>query len=186
MQRYGLLLAVLISALAGGCTSPADEPPPLDLPPAGAATADAAYPPPGATWTERVTTSGLFHATVEDRAVTVTNVDFNGRPRYGLVGPSTTVVLDPATYNQVATIEGGTVVTTDLPNSGRFSWPLWVGKSWVATVNHTDRQYGAAWGPARSAGRVVAFEDVTVPAGTFKAFRIEYDGAIGSLSLIHI
>ena len=33
---------------------------------------------------------------------------------------------------------------------------------------------------AKSQIRVAAFEDVTVPAGTFKAFRIEYKGGIGS------
>ena len=51
-------------------------------------------------------------------------------------------------------------------------WPLEVGKEW---------EYDETWetgrgGNVRQVAKVVAYEDVTVPAGTFKAFKIEHKG----------
>jgi hypothetical protein len=183
MNRRRLLHALFIPILAGGCTAPGGQPPETMRPPVGAITAAAAYPPIGAKWNVRVTEGTVFHSTVEDREITAASVMLDGRRGYGLVSPAITSVLDPATFNPIGTIEGGKVAVTDIPDTGLFSWPLWVGKSWGATYSHADRLYGAAWPPAKSQARVTAFEDVTVPAGTFKAFRIEYQGGIGSEAL---
>jgi hypothetical protein len=178
MQGRRLLQALLLSTLAGGCAAP----PRADFPPAGAETAGPAYPPIGARWRVRVTDSGLFHSTVEDRDITAAAVDFNGRRGYGLAGPATVKVLDPATFNPIGEAVNGGVAVRDTPDTGIFSWPLWVGKSWRGSNSHADPPHGVAWGPAQSEARVPALENVTVPAGTFRAFRIEYQGGIGSSS----
>lgn len=179
MQRRQLLQALVVPMLADGCTVPGG--PSADArPPAGAVTAGAAYPPIGAKWNVRVTEAGLFHSTVKDKEITAVPVTFEQRRGYGLASPTATKVLDPVTFSPIGTIKGGRVAVVDSPDTGLFSWPLWVGKSWGTTYTHADRLYGAVWGPAESQARVVALEDVTVPAGTFKAFRIEYLGGIGS------
>jgi hypothetical protein len=149
-------------------------------PPVGTVAAGAAYPPVGTKWSVRVTESGLLHDTVENKAITATSVNFDGRPGYGLASTTTTRVLDRATFNPIGTIEGGRAVVMDTPDTGLFSWPLWVGKSWDGSNSHADLLYGRVWPAAQSQARVAAIEDVTVPAGTFKAFRIEYHGGIGS------
>ncbi|HEX6082830.1 MAG TPA: caspase family protein [Methylomirabilota bacterium] len=52
------------------------------------------------------------------------------------------------------------------------AWPLEVGQSGITwlTLNSSDRQYGQS--VVRATWRVEAYEDIRVPAGTFKAYRI--------------
>jgi hypothetical protein len=86
---------------------------------------------------------------------------------------ASTDVYNPTTLNPIGTIKGGKVTRIQRPEFAMFSWPLWVGKTWDtahSTVNF-ERNGGGGWlTPHR---KVAAYEDVTVPAGTFKAFRIE-------------
>ena len=180
MQRRRLLQALVIPMLPGGCTAPLGPAPQMVQPPGGAVMAGAAYPPIGAKWKVRVTEASLFHRAADDRDVTATPVDFNGRRGYGLASPTATRVLDPASFNPIGMLEAGKVAVIDSPDTALFSWPLWVGKSWEATNTHADLLYGETWPPAGSETWVAALEDITVPAGTFKAFRIEYQGGIGS------
>ena len=55
-------------------------------------------------------------------------------------------------------------------------WPLIVGKQWSVDVDYIrpDRTTGNL----KQDARVVAYEEVTVPAGKFMAFKIEYDGYV--------
>ncbi|HEY6281237.1 MAG TPA: hypothetical protein VIW72_05505 [Burkholderiales bacterium] len=52
-------------------------------------------------------------------------------------------------------------------------WPLEVGKEWVYDEDWTE---SGVSGNTRQNAKVVAYEDVTVPAGKFMAFKIEYKG----------
>jgi len=54
------------------------------------------------------------------------------------------------------------------------AWPLEVGRKWSTDVDWT-RPDGASGNTSQDAV-VAALEDVTVPAGTYKAYRIELDG----------
>ena len=54
------------------------------------------------------------------------------------------------------------------------AWPLEVGRKWSTDVDWT-RADGAS-GNTRQDAVVAALEEVTVPAGTYKAYRIELDG----------
>lgn len=177
MRRRQLLRVLGLPVLAAGCAPRGN---PAAGPSAGALTAAAAYPPIGTKWRVRVTDSSLFQSSVRDRDVTATPVTFDGRPGYGLASPGFTCVLDPATFNPIGTLVNGWVAVTAKPDTGLFSWPLWVGKSWGTTYSYADRLAGIAWPPAQSSARVAALEAITVPAGTFQAFRIEFEGGIGS------
>ncbi len=55
-------------------------------------------------------------------------------------------------------------------------WPLTVGKQWSVDLDYVrpDRTTGNL----KQDARVVAYEEVTVPAGKFMAFKVEYDGYI--------
>ncbi|MSP02446.1 MAG: hypothetical protein EXR07_15555 [Acetobacteraceae bacterium] len=180
MQRRHLLNALAVPMLASGCALLPSPDGPAVQAPAGALLADPSYPAIGAKWRVRVTERGFFRETVEERDITAASVEFNGRRGYGLVTPVTTTVLDPASFNTMGSIEGGKVTVSCSPGEGPLSRPLWVGKVSDATYSLTDFSYGQTWNGARSRSRVTAFEDVTVPAGTFNAFRIEYDGGIGT------
>lgn len=55
-------------------------------------------------------------------------------------------------------------------------WPLEVGKQWTIDVDFVTTN-GAA-GNLKQDARVVAYEEVSVPAGKFMAFKIEHDGFV--------
>ncbi|HEX7785530.1 MAG TPA: hypothetical protein VF653_04845, partial [Methylomirabilota bacterium] len=72
----------------------------------------------------------------------------------------------------IARIVRGGQVVLELDPPASPTWPLEVGQwgvSWL-TVKSIDPQYGQS--VARLSWKVDAYEDVRVPAGTFKAFRI--------------
>jgi hypothetical protein len=63
-----------------------------------------------------------------------------------------------------------------------YDWPLTVGKSFrrdYRMVNHVTKQSN----DIRSTMTVESFEDVTVPAGTFKAFKVRYTDSVGTESV---
>lgn len=67
--------------------------------------------------------------------------------------------------------QDGKVIETYDPDWQDWQWPLAVGKSWTSNYKQTNLQQ--AFPPAQAKWTVTAYEDVTVSAGTFKAFRIE-------------
>ncbi|MSP02628.1 MAG: hypothetical protein EXR07_16495 [Acetobacteraceae bacterium] len=112
-------------------------------------------------------------STVEDEEFTAASVEFEERSAYGMVGPRTTIVLNPVTFNFMARIVDSKFEVKSTPDSGGFAWPLWVGKSWDPIYASNDFKLGRLWPQLGTHRRVAAYEDVTVPAGTFKAFRLE-------------
>lgn len=77
------------------------------------------------------------------------------------------------TGNRVAVIgEDGEPEVTISPSDEEMQWPLWVGKEWTARYRYEDHSSDRSWDPIVTYWEVEAYEEVTVPAGTFKAFRI--------------
>lgn len=71
--------------------------------------------------------------------------------------------------NLVKTISrGGRVTQVRDPHSGFLNFPLFVGKRW-------SHSYDSNGVPRRISSKVTAYEQVTVRAGTFMAFRIEIE-----------
>jgi hypothetical protein len=104
---------------------------------------------------------------------------YGGKPVYRISDGAGIMIFDKATRNFVATLrEDGQERTAVSPHDGTFSWPLWVGKSWRSSYTLYDRargrsdQLGVSW-------KVEAYEDVTVPAGTFKAFKLVSTPGVG-------
>lgn len=99
---------------------------------------------------------------------------WQGRQVIAFGAPQAGVSLhDPVTFAVVALTrpDGQPVMSYDPPIA--YDWPLVVGKTWesrhtalmAATGQKVDLRY--RW-------RVAAVEDVTVPAGTFRAYRLEW------------
>lgn len=160
------LLLGMAALLVASCTTASTEPP------AGALKADAAFPTVvGTKWVTRTTDHQTGSKT--ERTWTVVDVSYEGRSVHGMTDGTDVIVLDKATRNWIATLRDGKERFVADPHDGTFSWPLWVGKSWMATHTYYDRVLGRRWNPIRAWWQVAAYEDVTVPAGTFKAFRLE-------------
>ena len=96
------------------------------------------------------------------------------------------VLFDAETGNHVATLYGDTVGSEYIPHEGMLSFPMKVGNTWRAT--YTER-WSYLSGPSEEAleetweeenawqdWEVMAYEEVTVPAGTFMAFRVTRTG----------
>lgn len=73
-------------------------------------------------------------------------------------------------------IEAPRFTKTTLPYYPNFSFPLWVGKTWKGKVAFTSTDQPGKEVSADLEVRVVGFESVTVPAGTFFALKIELHG----------
>jgi hypothetical protein len=84
-------------------------------------------------------------------------------------GPMTLVARPDGAWVALLGADGKPVTSWDPPTS--FEWPMYVGYAWKSSfkvVNHANNRTVAV-----NAHYVVeAFEDVTVPAGTFKAYRV--------------
>jgi len=59
-----------------------------------------------------------------------------------------------------------------------LDWPLVVGKTWISSyrvIDAADRSI-----PVISTWKIEAYEDVSVPAGTYKAFKVVYSDTTGT------
>jgi hypothetical protein len=160
----GVAGLVAVCMLAGCAAPPAG-------PPLGGPTADVGFLPPGATWEVRTTdqTSG----SISEEQRTTTSMEYKGRKVLGTTSGGLVYLSDPATRNGLAVMRDGKEDRTWSPDSGEFSWPLWVGKEWQPRYSGVDVVNHKSWSVVEPRMRVEAYEDVIVPAGTFKAFRIQ-------------
>lgn len=69
------------------------------------------------------------------------------------------------------TAQGGKTIDTYSPDWNDWQWPLEVGRTWTSTYNFSSG--GRSASNAGATWSVKAEESVTVPAGSFKALRIE-------------
>lgn len=129
------------------------------------------YVPPavGSTAEYRMTNSGSYGSATGTLTIRISETTYEGRTLRKWETPSgatlqspvagTVAVLDPA---------GRPLMRYNPPLD--FNFPLVVGKTWTAdhelTVGAGNRM------PMKTSWKVEAYEDVTVPAGTFKAWRL--------------
>ncbi|MEW6108180.1 MAG: hypothetical protein AB1632_03275 [Nitrospirota bacterium] len=68
----------------------------------------------------------------------------------------------------------GEILEEYTPFRGQLNFPLWVGKKWSYTFTTSETRRAASESKERDSNvKVVAYEQVKVPAGTFWAFKIE-------------
>jgi hypothetical protein len=76
-------------------------------------------------------------------------------------------------WNIVEIKSGETVTFSAKPNWTFYQFPLEVGKKWESQWETTDSRQTIRW---QGKSQVEAVESVTVPAGTFQAFKIRFEG----------
>jgi len=138
-------------------------------------------PPLGTTWeTSRADTgsygrdSGKVYGSRGERTL-------QGQKVVTFEGPSGTIVARPE-GDWLGIFKGDTpIITWDPPLN--WQWPIEVGKSWTReqrmTIHAARRTV-----PYTLTQKVEAYEDVTVPAGTFKAFKISTVTSLGDENLV--
>jgi hypothetical protein len=163
VQIAGVGLAVAL--LSGGCASMAPK--------------GERYvaPPLGATWVTARQDTGSYGSGSARVSGKRGERMWQGKQMITFEGPELTLLAYP-TGDWVSQVRGDTpVLTWDPPLS--WNWPLEVGKTWTkkhsVTIHATQRTI-----PYEATSKVEAYEDVTVPAGTFKVFRVSYSDTLGN------
>lgn len=168
-------LAMALNASAavlfvGGCATSADTPP---------VTARMSKPVAGTVLTYHRKSSGSFGAYDGPVAWTATTADWQGRQVLASRAPGFGASLhDPASLAMLAVLDGkgSPVASYDPPIN--YQWPLQVGKVWTSQHTMTVHASGRTM-PLSFDWKVEAWEDVTVPAGTFKAYRLRWSNNLG-------
>lgn len=162
--RAGVVMALALLA-AGAAAQRADRTLPL---------------PPGSSWVNVQQDSGSFGSGSREVPSRMVEMEVEGRKARAIQNPQGLLVLEPnGDWKALADKDGKIGLAWDPPLG--FQWPLEVGKSWK-----TQHQVKSANGQAvgmELMQRVEAYEDVTVPAGTFKAFRVTASDSLGNESV---
>ena len=127
-------------------------------------------PPVGATWKVQVTHTGSFgNASKLEQQVSMRDVVVEGKPFHRFDAGGGATLMDDSVGLFLVLGPGDRPLMRYDPPLG-YEFPLEVGKTWAQdltlTVGGTTRL------PLKAQWKVEAYEDVTVPAGTFKAWRV--------------
>jgi len=157
--------SIAIALLSGGC--------------AMAPKAIPEFAATGSSWTVNYRATGSFGSVSDQRtAVVLPNRIWQGRAVRALEGKNFTTLSDPATGAWIAQVRGTSPIISWDPALG-YEWPMTVGKTWKSKhrvmVHATNQTIDI-----ESRWMVESYGDVTVPAGTFKAFKVTYSDNIGN------
>ena len=152
-------LAIAMIAL-GGCGK-------KPLPPLSAIV-DAPYIRPGSSWTYKVEDS-TWNA---PQMVTLTFMKDDVYKNAGVLAfaaGSETILYD-RDLNFVAVASDGRILREASPSLRSFDFPFHVGKEWRSVFTFQDNQKGLSWTPVEVFWRVKEYDEISVPAGKFRAF----------------
>ncbi|MDE2613806.1 MAG: hypothetical protein KGL78_10230 [Burkholderiales bacterium] len=140
------------------------------------------YVPPamGASWSYRITSTGSFGSGSADVPMRVSQTEWQGRRLLRFENPSGATLQDDRVGVVAVLDRNGRAVMSYEP-ALTYRWPLEVGRSWTEElVLRVTSGSGAVQDlPMKTNWRVEAYEDVTVPAGTFKAWRVVMEDNFG-------
>lgn len=129
------------------------------------------FPPPGTRWITRT-----LNAAGGSYLTTYTVLEpgaFQDRPGFRVADNLGVQFFERAGRNWFATVVRDRERAGATPHHGAFAWPLEVGKSWSSVYQYRDNLRNLRFNRTQTAWRVAAEEEVTVPAGAFRAFRLE-------------
>lgn len=132
----------------------------------------------GDQWTYEVRAPGREPITTR---TIVREDNFHGETSYIIKTTADEVVHSKQTLERLAILKAGQLTSKRVGSSRNFSWPLTLGKQWRNNYSWEDRVNKAAH-DIDSSMLVSEIGDITVPAGTFLAARVqEYDWSSGRL-----
>lgn len=138
--------------------------------------------PAGSTYTQVNLDTGSFGNGRSEVSGTIVAREWQGQQVVGFQGPQGMLVLKPSgEWLAQLAADGRTMVSWDPPLN--WEYPIEVGKSW--TKQYTVRLHAQnRTVPYESRQTVEAYEEVTVPAGTFKAFKVRTVTTLGDDNVI--
>ncbi len=103
---------------------------------------------------------------------------WKGQPVLAYASPGGTSLHLPLTHGLVANLNPQGQPVMSYEPAIDFPWPLQVGKTWSTQHQVTLYPSGNVV-PLRLQGKVEAYEAVTVPAGTYQAFKLVWTSDLG-------
>jgi len=173
-MRFRLLLIVGAIATAGAVPLAA-----ANGPSAAPIAEKMVVPPMGTVLTYHRKSSGSLGSFDGQVVWTFAQSTWQGRPAIAFGSPQAGVSLhDPANFDLLGGLNpaGQPAFAYDPPLG--LGWPLEVGKTWRTNVTQTRLPSGEKT-PLTIDYKVEAWEDVTVPAGSFKAYRVSWRNNLG-------
>ncbi len=139
-------------------------------------------PPLGSTWTTSVRDTGSFGSGTAQVTTAREERQWEGKQIGAYVSPRGATLFNPSDGSWVALLgpDGKPAVSWDPPIG--YAFPLAVGKTWSRPYQVTLYAKNQTV-PVDVTWKVEAYEDVTVPAGTFKAFKIVSSDTLGNANI---
>ena len=139
--------------------------------PALSAIVDAPYIRPGSSWTYKVEDT----AWNAPQMVTLTFMKDDVYKNAGVLafGAGNETILYDRDLNFVAVAADGRIMREASPSLRSFDFPFYVGKEWRSVFTFQDNQKGLSWTPVEVFWRVKEYDEISVPAGRFRAFLLE-------------
>lgn len=135
---------------------------------------------PGSTVTMSVSSAGSYGSGTAQVTTTIGQRTWEGRSVLTQETPAGAMLLDPADGTRLGFVSPNGQTQWTLTPSVGFRYPMTVGKQWVVESTLTIfGPQGSRSLPVRSEWKVEALEELTVPAGTFKALRITVKDTMG-------
>ena len=139
-------------------------------------------PAPGSSWTQIQRNTGSFGSGSTEVLVRVGEATLDGRKVATRETKAGNILMDTDGAWLGLTNPAGQIQMRFDPPIG-YQWPLTVGKTWTKEFATTVVASGQKI-PFSATWKVEAFEDVTVPAGTFKAWRVSYSDSGGTTQML--
>jgi len=156
--------ALAATLVAGGCAMMVSK-------------ADHYVPPPvGSTWVSAERTTGSYGSGSKEVTTTRGERMWHGQQVITYETPQSSLLSRPDGH-WIGIFKGDVpLITWDPPLT--WDWPLEVGKTWTYSYRMTMHAAKRTI-PYQVTQKVEAYEDVTVPAGTFKAFKLSASTTLG-------
>lgn len=138
-------------------------------------------PPVGTTWVTSIQNTGSYGSGSRQSQGRRGERMWEGAPVITFEGAAGTIFAR-SDGNWLGIFQGDKPVITWDPPAG-WQWPLEVGKSWTQSRRVTIHASKTTI-PFEITQKVEAYEDVTVPAGTFKAYRISTVNTLGDQNVV--
>lgn len=147
---------------------------------ASAARAERPTPlPTGSSWVLSRRATGSYGANPDRLTVRFTGEQmWRGQRVRAYVTGTVTSFRDTTSNAFVGLARGTSPIESADPPIG-FDWPIFVGKTWTHIWRYTHHDSGRTFDGIRTQFTVEAYEEVTVPAGSFKVFRVTGDDGGG-------
>jgi hypothetical protein len=134
-------------------------------------------PPLGSTWVQARRDSGSFGSSNVQVSWRRGERMWQGQQVIAFESPESAILAASNSGYWLGIVRGDKPLITWEPGLS-WDWPLEVGKTWTKNYNMTIHAAKRTV-PFQTTQKVEAYEDVTVPAGTFKAFKISTSSTLG-------